>query len=99
MDAGTLYRNIQSWLRIAVFLSLPQKPGMHRDYLMCGYFSLNGFKAGFPYTAEPIIIVRFCDTVAGTPADNAHPSRAALAFSDLGGPFLETEIRRHHRCF
>ena len=73
--------------------------GLYWDHLLHRHFSLNVFQTGFPYTAEPVIIIRFCDAVAGTPADNAHAGRAALAFPDLGSPFLETEICGRHRCF
>ena len=98
MDADSLYGNIQSWLNITTFLFLLlQKPGLYRNHLLYRYFLLDGFKTDFPYTAEPVIIIRFCDAVAGTPVDNAHASRAVLAFSDLGSPFLKTEISGHHR--
>ena len=40
-----------------------------------------------------------CNAVAGTPADNTHASRTALAFPDLDSPFPKTEICSHHRCF
>ena len=100
MDAGTLYGNIQPWLRIVAFLFLLlQETGLYRNHLLYRYFPLNGFKAGFSYTAEPVIIIRFCDAMAGTPVDNAHASRAGLAFFDLGSPFLKTEICSHYRCF
>lgn len=99
MDADALYGNIQALLRMTVFLFLLQKPGLYRNHLLYKHFPLDGFKTDFPYTAEPIIIIRFCEAVAGTPIDNAHASQAVLAFPDLGGPFLKPKISGHHRCF
>lgn len=63
------------------------------------YPSGNVFKTGFPYAAEPVIIIRFCDAMTGTPADNAHARRAALAVPDLRSPFPETALLSHHSCF
>ena len=100
MDADSLYGKIQPRLRIATFLFLPlHKLWLYTDHLLCSYFPLNGFKAGFSYTAEPVIIIRFGDVVAGTPADNAHASRAALAVPDLCSSFLETALLSHNGCF
>ena len=63
------------------------------------HFRLDSFQAGFPYTAEPVIIIRFCNAVAGTPAYNAHAGRATLAVPDLCGPFLEAALLSRHGCF
>lgn len=38
------------------------------------------FKADMPYTAEPVIIIRFCNAVTGTPTDNAHAYRATQSW-------------------
>ena len=100
MDRKSLCGNIQSCLRIAAFLFLLlQELWLYGDYLLYRHFLLNDFKAGFPYATEPIIIICFCDAMAGTPADNTHASRTALALPDLCGPFLETVLPGYHGCF
>jgi len=76
-----------------------QKPGLSGDNLLRRHFYLDGFRADFLHAAKLVIIIRFCNTVAGTSADNAHAVRTALAVSDLGDPFLESALLSHHRCF
>lgn len=85
--------------RLCVPAAVKARAVQELNYLLRGYFPLNGFKAGFPHTAEPVIIVRLCDTVAGTPADDAHAGRTALTVPDLVGPFPETVLLSHHSCF
>lgn len=70
-----------------LFLLL-QESGLDRDYLLCRRFPLEAFNAGFPYAAEPVIIVCSGDAMAGTPVSNSHASWTILAFPNLGGPFL-----------
>lgn len=89
MDRKSFCGNIQPCLCPSTFWFLRQKARWYRSYPLPGYFRFHSFKAGFPYTAEPVIIIRFCDAVAGAPADNTHASGAVLAFPDLGGPFLK----------
>ena len=57
---------------------------------------------GFQASGAPSSVARsyvLCDTVAGTPADDAHAGRTALAVPDLVGPFPETVLLSHHSCF
>lgn len=84
MDGEPFYGNIQSrlWVFADLFLVL-QKFGLYRNHLLCRHFRLDSFQAGLSYTAEPVIIIRFCDTVAGAPADDAHAGRAVLAVPAL----------------
>lgn len=72
---------------------------LYRNHLLCGHFPLDGFQAGLPYAAEPVIIIRFCDAVMGTPGDNAHAGWTTLAVPDLSRPFLETALLSHYGCF
>ena len=75
-----LYGNVQSPLRItAVFFVPTQNLRPYRNDPPWQVLPWDAFKAGLPYTAEPVITIRFCDPMTGTLADNAHTGRAALA--------------------
>lgn len=74
------------------FFISTQKLRPCRNDLLWRLLPGNTFKTGFPYTTKPVIIIRFCDLMTGTPADNAHAGWAALAVSDLCGPFLKTAL-------
>ncbi len=77
MDGNSLYGNIQPRLHdAAVFFIRLQESRLYRNNLPQRYFFGKVFKAGFPYAAEPVIIIRFCDAMTGTPADDTHAIRA-----------------------
>lgn len=100
MDGIFLYGDVQSPLRIiVVFFVHTQNLRPYRNDLLWQVLPGDAFKAGCPYTAEPVIIIRFCDPMTGTPTDNAHTGWAALALPDLCSPFLETALLSHHGCF
>lgn len=100
MDGIFLYGDVQSPLRITVvFFVHTQNLRPYRNDLLWQVLPGDAFKAGCPYTAEPVIIIRFCDPMTGTPTDNAHTGWAALALPDLCSPFLETALLSHHGCF
>lgn len=100
MDGIFPYGDVQSPLRIpAVFFVHTQNLRPYTNDLLWQVLPADAFKAGFPYTAEPVIIIRFCDPMTGTPAGNAHTGWAALALPDLCRPFLETALLSHHGCF
>lgn len=59
----------------------------------------NTLKTCFPYTAKPVIIIRFFVSITDIPADNTLAEQAALAVSDLSAPFMEMVLLSHHGCF
>ena len=94
------YGDIQSRFHItSVIFTFLQELRIHRNHQMLLHLFRKVFEAGCPYTAEPVIIIRLCDAVAGTPVGYTHANRTVLAFPDLCCPFPETVLCGNHRCF
>ena len=99
VDGKTIYRNGKPQPCIGIVLYfLMQEAGGYRDDLLRRGLRRKVFQARLPHTAEPVIVIRFRNAVAGTPVDNTHVRGAVLALPDLLRPLFQTVLYSHCCC-